>query len=175
MGCHADTPEHDQSGYFDIEAAEYAGLGPSTNSAPISSLRALKPWRSAMRLRSPRSLLLSLNGPSGRSQAANPIEHAGHDPAQAILDRSRADAQDVHVITHFIQRALERLDEEGLLGSEVAVERRLGDACCRRDRVHVDVGVSMLCEQTDGGTNDALPPLGEHGPVRASTHGLMAI
>src|SRR4051812_40595785 len=175
MGRHADAPEHDQNRNVQIEAAEDAHLG------PVDQKRANLSFESRETLPQHGAAAFAevaaspLDGTDGWSQTADPVEYAGHDPAQAALDRACAGSQGADLTPKLFERAFERLDKQSLFGGEVAVERRLGDARRRRNGVHVNVGIGVFREQADSGLADALPPLYEHGAVRASTHGLMAI
>src|SRR3954471_24359540 len=72
------------------------------------------------------------------------------------------------------ERAFQRLNKQSLFGSEVAVERRLDDACRSCNSVHVNVDIGALREQTDSSLDDVLASPGEHGPVRDSVHRLIA-
>src|SRR3954453_5277419 len=92
MGRHADSPKHNQSGYFDIEAGEHACLGALEHysSDPIFKVIKAVPERSAAALAE--IAALALNSPNGRRQAADPIEHTGNDPAQAILNQTHSSA-----------------------------------------------------------------------------------
>ena len=92
MGRHADSPKHNQSGYFDIKAGEHACLGTLDQECSNLIFKVIKavPERNAAALAE--IAALTLNSPNGRRQAADPIEHTGNDPAQAILNQTHPSA-----------------------------------------------------------------------------------
>src|SRR5215203_554551 len=159
MGGHAHASKDEENREVDIEPAELAVLD-AVGQEPRD---ALAQAREAAPQDHPATLAevaaLALDCLDGGAEPPDAVEHERDGPLEPVFARSLTRPNAVDLATELAEGVLQRRDEQRLLRGEVAIQRRLRDACRGGDAVHVDVAIRLLGKQPEGGKHDALAPV----------------